>query len=385
MTENESSSPGKGRMMLKEESKSRRRIDSSAGPNKSTGFISRIHSLFKNKKITVLDERQGLVQALKEDPENTKARLKLAEIYQRNGEKEKSTSEYLKAADIFSKKGFYPQAMALYKQILRQNPVADEAGVKVADIYRRMGFLGDALAQYQSLLTQYDRLGLKEKTQEILSIIKEMDPPKDLSLLPPDLKFSPSPPPAGLPRSGRREAPAPKSGVYFDLGAELENKGTFELRGDKEVSTEKFAGFREILSELKDSGAPSKVYPDFNYQMGVTCHEMGFLDEAVEQLRLAVERGQSPFEAGYLLGICYKGKNWWQEACDSFQQALGVDGISAEQRMKVKKELEFASEEQRKTEQTLALAAGKKSGNPELQERIERRNDPANRPEDSRE
>ncbi len=322
----------------------------------------------------MLDEGESLLRQLKADPENTKLRLRLAETYQRNGEKEKSTAEYLKTADIFAKRGFYPQAMALYKQILRQNPVADEAGVKVADIYRRMGFLGDALAQYNLLLTQYDRLGLKQKTQEILNLIKEMEPAKDRPIITPEASAPAAPSSGSFGGSRRGVSPAKRDEFFFDLGAELEKSEPLEVQSGKEVSTEKFSGFRDILTELKDSGAPSKVYPDFNYRMGMACHEMGFIEEAVEQLRMAVERNQSPFEAACLLGICYKEKHWWQEASDSFQQALGMDGVSAEQRLKVKKELEFVSAEQKKMEETLVLGERKSSNQPEWRGEKGRRN-----------
>ncbi len=49
---------------------------------------------------------------VKKDPEDAKAHLKLAEIYQKNGDKKKAIQEYLKAADIFAKNNFHAQAMA---------------------------------------------------------------------------------------------------------------------------------------------------------------------------------------------------------------------------------------------------------------------------------
>jgi tetratricopeptide (TPR) repeat protein len=51
-----------------------------------------------------------------------KAALKLAQIYEKMGEAEKALKEYLLAATSFSRNGHYPQALTVYKHILKQNP-----------------------------------------------------------------------------------------------------------------------------------------------------------------------------------------------------------------------------------------------------------------------
>jgi tetratricopeptide (TPR) repeat protein len=97
------------------------------------------------------------------EPENAKAHMKLAEIHQKRGEKQKAVEEYLLAADIFAKNNFYARAMAVYKQVPKQDPSLDQVYLKIADIYKKMGFLGDALAQYRLDDPAHDRMGMKRK------------------------------------------------------------------------------------------------------------------------------------------------------------------------------------------------------------------------------
>ncbi|MDH4265763.1 MAG: hypothetical protein OEW45_09020, partial [Deltaproteobacteria bacterium] len=70
-------------------------------------------------------------------------------------------------------------------------------------------------------------------------------------------------------------------------------------------------------------------------------HEMGFIDEAVEQLQAALERGQNPFEAAKLLSWCFREKGWWEEARQALERTLELEGVTEEKRGEVEKELDY--------------------------------------------
>ncbi len=103
-----------------------------------------------------------------------------------------------------------------------------------------------------------------------------------------------------------------------------------ELKGVNEISTDKLFGFEEIFKELQETVIPSEVYPDFNYQMGLACREMGFNDGAIEQLRMAVENGQKPVESAKLLSKCFREKGWFHEAEKYFEKAIRMENNSQE-------------------------------------------------------
>jgi tetratricopeptide (TPR) repeat protein len=147
-----------------------------------------------------------------------------------------------------------------------------------------------------------------------------------------------------------------KKKVLFDFKGQLEKEepaGGFDL---KEVATqERVYGFDDLLKELKETTGPSAVYPTFNYQMGIASREMGFLEDAVEQLQIAVREGQEPFEARKLLGLCYKEMSKWEEASRALEDALRVEKVSEEKKLQVQYDLGLIYKELGRTEEALQL------------------------------
>ena len=315
----------------------------------------------KSKSKGPMDQYLNLV---KKEPGNAIAHLKLAEMYQKKGDKKKAISEYLIAAEIFLKNQFYARAMAIYKQVPKQDPSLDHVYLKIADIYRKMGFLGDAFAQYRILVQHYDSQGAKDKALEVLSLMADMDPRKG------DLKekIKAYKPGTNLDKEGvdvgvSKPEPLPaetlgdgKKGAFFDLGAVLESAEPAQMGDLKEISTmEKIYGFEEIFKELKETSGPSAVDPNFNYNLGVASREMGFVDDAIEQFKIALEKEQNSFDAANMLGLCYKEKGHWNEAAQAFEKAMRMGGTPKEKALEVKYELGLVYKEQGRTEEALGL------------------------------
>jgi tetratricopeptide (TPR) repeat protein len=298
------------------------------------------------------EPKEKYFDLLKREPENGNAHLKLAEIYQRKGEKQKAVSEYLLAADIFTKNQLYASAIAIYKQLHRQDPSLDHVYLKIADIYRQRGFLADAFAQYRILAQYYERLEMKDKALEIMNLMAEMDPQKTA------LKSRDFNNVIPLPK-GEEGAPRLKeltSEGFFDLGAELIAAEPLQMKAFKEVSTlERVYGVKEIFKELKEIGGPSNVDPHFNYNMGVAYWELGLCDEAIEQFEIAVKMRQKPFEALSMLGFCYKENGMWKESLQSFEDALRIEGIPQEKILHVKYILGLLYQERGRIEEALKL------------------------------
>lgn len=316
------------------------------------GLLDKFGAFLKKGKAQETDSMERYLDLIEKNPENARAHLKLAEIYEKKGEKQKAISEYLLAADTFAKDKFYAWAMAIYKKLPKQDPSLDHVYLKIADIYRKMGFLGDAFAQYRILVQHYDGLGMKDKALDVMKLMAELDPRKT-ALKGKGLDNFVQFPKGEEGTGGLREVP---SGEFFDLGAELKAAEPLEIDMAKEVSTlEKLHGVEEIFKELKETGSPTIVDPDFNYSMAVACREMGFLDDAIEQFQVALEKGQKPFEAASLLGLCYKEKGLWDEARQSFEKALQMGGIPQEKKLNAKYELGLLYQEQGRTEEAFKL------------------------------
>jgi tetratricopeptide (TPR) repeat protein len=335
------------------------------------GIIDKFGDMLRGKAKSQepFDRYMNLV---KKEPGNAKAHLKLAEIYQKKGDKKKAVAEYLMAAEIFLKNQFYARAMAIYKQVPKQDPTLDHVYLKIADIYRKMGFTGDAFAQYRILVQHYDDQGMKDKALEVLSLMADMDPRKiDLKE---KIKIAKSQMGTieksgagatagegavfGEPTPLSTEFPAggEKKSDFFDLGAMLESAEAPQGSGPKEIAPmEKICGFEEIFKELKENSGPSAVDPNFDYNLGVASREMGFTEDAIEQFRIALEKDQNPFEAANMLGLCYKETEQWEKAVQSFQKALRMEGIPREKILEVKYELGLIYKQQGKKEEALRL------------------------------
>jgi tetratricopeptide (TPR) repeat protein len=326
------------------------------------GIGDTLKSFLKRGKSKSHEPMDRYLNLVKKEPGNAQAHLKLAEMYQKRGDKKRAISEYLLAAEIFLKNQFYARAMAIYKQVPKQDPSLDHVYLKIADIYRKMGFLGDAFAQYRLLAQHYDSVGAKDKALEVLSLMADMDPGKTdlrekIKAHKENMNFNKET--AGV-NTGESATPTDSPGGekegFFDLGAVLESGEPSHLADFKETSTrEKVYGFEEIFKELKENSGPSAVDPDFNFNLGVASREMGFLDDAIEQFRIALQKEQKPFEATSMLGLCYKERGEWDLAAESLQKALQMEGVPEEKILEVKYELGLVLKQHGRTEEALGL------------------------------
>ena len=316
----------------------------------SMALIDKIRHLLKTGNPNGSSPRKYL-DLVQKEPDNANAHLKLAEIYQKKGEKQKALSEYLLAADIFAEKQSYDHAIAIYKQLYRQDPTLDQVYLKIADIYRERGFLADAVAQYRILAQYYESLGMKDEASEIMKLMAEMEP-RETALK--ESSNNPIPLREGE-EADRRLAEGTSEG-FFDLGAELKIDKPVQLKPFQEVSTsERVYGVKEIFKELQEIGGPSVVDPHFNYTMGVAYRELGFSDEAIEQFEIAVRKMQKPFDALSMLGFCYKEKGMWDESQQSFEKALRIDGTAQGKILNIKYILGLLYQEQGRIEEAQKL------------------------------
>lgn len=322
------------------------RLKNPAPAKKWGGFVGVVDYFFHREKKEPSEQFEHYLILSQKNPGNATFHLKLAEIYQRTGEEEKAIAQYLQSAGIFSRDQYFPQAMAIYKHILSLNPHLVQVNLKMAEIFRQTGFWADAISQYKLAIKHYERWGRREKIPEIKNLINELESQRASQ----EKKTQASANFIELPetKSGTNPVAAPESGAAadvpeerafpdgkgkkndhaFDLRAQLVSEETLELKGVNEISTDKLFGFEEIFKELQETVIPKEVYPDFNYQMGVACREMGFNDGAIEQLRMALENGQKPVESAKLLSKCFREKGWFHEAEKYFEKAVRMENKS---------------------------------------------------------
>ena len=300
-------------------------------------FIDKFSGILKiGKAKPGYDVERYLDQEGKE-PGNTTTHLKQAKSYEKGGKPEEAAKEYLLGAASLTRSGHYPQALTIYKHVLKLNPMLDKVELKIAEIYAKMGELENAYSVYGRLLEVYDKRGSEDKSQEIMCLMAELSIQKSHK----GARVQPSSERSRLAASAvantaSADIPKPmppdreRKKVAFDLGAELETHQPLEAKGFSRITAEKTYEFNDIFTELKRTDKGSTEFPNFNYHMGVACRQMGHIDEAIEQFRLALEKGQNPCETAHLLGRCFWDKGLREEARRSFEIALKVEGIPQE-------------------------------------------------------
>ena len=304
---------------------------------KAEGALEKLHSLFRNEKWKNQKDFKYYMGLVRKDPENTFARLRLAETYLKRGEKKKAIIVYLQTAEIFSRKRLYSQAVAIYKRIQKQDPALMQLYPKLAEVCRKMGFQEEGSSQSPQGMEENATKGIGQpvasKTRTIMGGLEE----KKVQGFPGGAK-------AQAEKNGNESAgktgeltfpeQEQKKGL-FDLSAQLEFIEPPEGKEVFEITAEKSYGLEDIFRELKKIDVPGEAYPNFNYNVGLACRELGLIDEAIEQVHIAFESGQRPFDAAHLLGLCFLDKEQSVEARQSFEKALKVDGISKEKIMEI--------------------------------------------------
>jgi tetratricopeptide (TPR) repeat protein len=291
-------------------------------------FLSQFIPFFRGNNKKTSQKMRSFLEQIIENPMNAHAHLKVADIYQENGEKQKALSQYLKAAEIFCDTEQYPKGLAIYTRVLKENPQQELVKLELADIYKKMGFFAQAFTQYHNLYCSYILAGAEDKALEMLGIMADLDPHKFTldetnNLGSQDLeKVKGQKTNEEATEITIDEPPEKEKESFFDLATMLEPQNPVESDKFKSVTMEESHGFENIYDELNQARGVEKLYYNYNYQMGLVCKEMGLIDEAIKQFEVALEKKQNPIEAGKLLSQCLKDKQCREETRSSSARVL---------------------------------------------------------------
>lgn len=115
-------------------------------------------------------------KVLKEDPNDVRARLNLANLYYRQKDLKRAVETFLAVARIYEDGGFTLKAIAVYKQVLKIVPDRDDLYVALASNYQQHGLLNEAAAQYREALRLLDGSGDQLGKLNVIRQILELDP-----------------------------------------------------------------------------------------------------------------------------------------------------------------------------------------------------------------
>jgi tetratricopeptide (TPR) repeat protein len=132
-------------------------------------MIKKIQEIFQKKKREKV--RGEYLDLIEKHPDDTRSRLKLGDLYAKEGRNREALEQYMASAEIFSRAGFHLKSIALYRQVLKLDPGSVAALRKAAQISFQYGLYSDALPYYEKLaeILRNDR-----KNELLLNVFDEI-------------------------------------------------------------------------------------------------------------------------------------------------------------------------------------------------------------------
>ncbi len=218
----------------------------------------------------------------------------------------------------------------------------------------------------------YIQQGLYEDARNICSRILEFHPENEETLS--KLKAIDEAAQAILPAP---VPPAAESAVesFFDLAAELDSEEFETLTTPSGMREAEKFGFEDIFSEFK-KGVDTQLEKEdteTHYNLGIAYKEMGLLDDAIREFKIASADHKIEFDCYNLIGICYVEKGAYKKAVETFKKGLQLPGISDDEYASMNYELGTAYELSGMTGEALSAymeTSKKNSGFRDVQSKI---------------
>jgi len=275
--------------------------------------------------------------ALEKRPNDTMILKKLGDLYLKAENFKNASDVYVRLGEIYSDKGFYPKAIALYKQAIKINPTWEGPYEKLAELYQVQGFSREAATQYVKLSEILEQSGDSVEATMYMQKAAELDPAiNQVSRKVHSFKVKEKAMTEPVPKT------APKPEVertdFYDLTKELDTQLEKELEEfsidetyDDTVDT---TGVESVFKAIQENAAQEvKDDPLFQYNMGLAYRETGLLDEAIDAFRKVVGTGEKLYDAFVMLGITYRERGLFHESLDSLRQAVSLEEASTDMKV----------------------------------------------------
>lgn len=115
-------------------------------------------------------------QVVDDNPRDWNTINKVGDLYAKLNKNHEACEEYAKVADFYAKDGFLLKAIALWKKINRLEPASLGPYVNLAELYAKQGLMMEAKGQYQIVVEEYIKRGKMRDAGDVLKKMAEIDP-----------------------------------------------------------------------------------------------------------------------------------------------------------------------------------------------------------------
>lgn len=114
---------------------------------------------------------EAYLAVLESDPDDTTTLNRVGDLYARLQRLGEAIELFKRAAEHFSDEGFIVKSIAIYRKILRLDPLQLEASESLADLQARQGLVQDARQQYLSVAEGYQR---RDDTASVTAVHRKL-------------------------------------------------------------------------------------------------------------------------------------------------------------------------------------------------------------------
>jgi len=247
---------------------------------------------------------------LAKDSKNIRVRLKLGDLYLREGEKDNAIDAYMKVAQQYEDDDLNFRATAIYKKILYLDPKLVDVYHKLANLYLRENLVGSARLQYHNILKiqPHDPVALEALAKiEQKRVQVQLKPQEGPIIEPPPLV---------------EEFPGEHAPVM------------------DEARQDEFPPIApaEIVDEADDKD------PEDHYHLGIAYMQMELIDHAIAEFEAATADSGKKFDCLVMLGMCFMEKEEYDKAIRYFNDASRVKELNKEEVIRLQYRLGLAYE-----------------------------------------
>ena len=363
-----------------------------------------------------------LQEAVERGPDDwTNVRM-LADLLTRTGEGRAANEHYRRLAQNYELDGLHTQAIAVWKRILSNEPELASVHLKLGELYALAGLRADSRRYYEAALERYRKEGHAREVAQIEARLAH------LAAVPIPGPAAPVVPPLSPEQAaGREEMPEVADAVFVNeslLEARLFRRYGLELqaRARLDALLSRFPDHVEARRELADllheegptegralDAEPSIADPpppeaapailqreagddvgqridrdDYGtrFDLGVACRQMGLLDEAIAELKLAAADPARIVECAGLLAECFLEQGKAEHAVRWLEKGLAAPALRPPQGHGLRYVLGAAYEACGETSRALAAYArlqADAAGFRDVEERVRRLSNAADR------
>lgn len=115
-------------------------------------------------------------QIVEQNPRDWNTINKIGDLYAKINRTREAAEEYSKVADFYAKDGFLVRAIAMWKKVNKLDTAILDPYLKLAELYAKQGLMMEAKSQYQIVADEYLKRGKTKDAAEVLKKMAELDP-----------------------------------------------------------------------------------------------------------------------------------------------------------------------------------------------------------------